>query len=158
MKLISVFVFATWIVQSLYSPICIGPGRKPECWFSHDHDDAAHIFTALIAIKELGFNSYSERIMYLTIDNSVNSKITTGQLKLFQIDNKREHKAVPDNINSKPQNKEVQSTDERLEINNEIMVDKPHTTNHKVIIKVLTGGNTGDNVLIPVVNNHSPIN
>ena len=20
----------------LYSPICDGPGRKPECWFSHD--------------------------------------------------------------------------------------------------------------------------
>ena len=44
-KLISVFVFATWIVQSLcylnpkfqayshllcqYSPVCVGPGRKP---------------------------------------------------------------------------------------------------------------------------------
>ena len=20
----------------LYSPVCVGPGRKPECWFSHD--------------------------------------------------------------------------------------------------------------------------
>ena len=55
-KLISAFVFATQIVQSLYflnpkfqasrhllwlySPVCVGPGRKPECWFSHD---AAHI-------------------------------------------------------------------------------------------------------------------
>ena len=45
-KLISAFVFATWIVQSiyflntkfqasshllwLYSPVCVGPGRKPE--------------------------------------------------------------------------------------------------------------------------------
>ena len=44
-KLISVFVFATWIVQSFYfintkfqasshllllhSPVCVGPGRKP---------------------------------------------------------------------------------------------------------------------------------
>ena len=25
----------------LYSLICVGPGRKPECWFSHD---AAHMF------------------------------------------------------------------------------------------------------------------
>ena len=45
-KLISAFVFATWIVQSLYflnpkfqasshllrlySPVCVGPGRKPQ--------------------------------------------------------------------------------------------------------------------------------
>ena len=50
-KLISAFVFATWIVQSLsflnpkfqtsrhlrwlYSPVCVGPGRKPEDRFSH---------------------------------------------------------------------------------------------------------------------------
>ena len=48
--------FATQIVQSLYflspkfqvsshplwlcSPVCVGPGRKPERWFSHD---AAHL-------------------------------------------------------------------------------------------------------------------
>ena len=53
MKLISAFVFATWIVQfrfylnpkfqasshllSLYSPICVGPGRKPRrSVFSHE--------------------------------------------------------------------------------------------------------------------------
>ena len=56
-QLISAFVFATSIVQSLYflnlksqasshllwvySPICVRPGRKPEDRFSHD---AAHIF------------------------------------------------------------------------------------------------------------------
>ena len=56
-KLISAFVFATWIVQSLfflnpkpqasshllclYSSVCVRPVRKPHCWFSHD---AAHIF------------------------------------------------------------------------------------------------------------------
>ena len=50
-KLISVFVFATQIVQSLYflnpkfqasshllllySLVCVGPGWKPERWFSH---------------------------------------------------------------------------------------------------------------------------
>ena len=48
----SAFVFATWMVQFLnflnlklqssshllllYILICVGPGRKPECWFSHD--------------------------------------------------------------------------------------------------------------------------
>ena len=51
-KLISAFVFATWIIQCLnylnpgfqasshllwlYSPVCVRPGRKPKCWFSHD--------------------------------------------------------------------------------------------------------------------------
>ena len=56
-KLISAFVFATQIVLFLYyinpifqvsslllwlySLVCVGPGRKPECWFSHD---AAHLY------------------------------------------------------------------------------------------------------------------
>ena len=51
-KLISAFVFAIGIVKSLYylnpkfqasshllwlySPVCVGLGRKPERWFSHD--------------------------------------------------------------------------------------------------------------------------
>ena len=52
-KLISAFVFATWIVQILYilnlkfqasshflclysSTVCVRPARKPHCWFSHD--------------------------------------------------------------------------------------------------------------------------
>ena len=51
-KLISTFVFATRIVQflfylnpkfqasssflCLYRPVCVGPGRKPHCWFSHE--------------------------------------------------------------------------------------------------------------------------
>ena len=54
-KLISAFVFATRIVQflfyfnpkiqassyflCLYRPVCVGPVRKPHCWFSHE---AAH--------------------------------------------------------------------------------------------------------------------
>ena len=54
-KLISAFVFATWIAQfiyflkskfpvssrllCLYSPVCVGPVWKPHCWFSHE---AAH--------------------------------------------------------------------------------------------------------------------
>ena len=56
-KLISAFVFATRIVQFLfylnpkfqasssflylYRPVCVGPVRKPHCWFSHE---AAHMF------------------------------------------------------------------------------------------------------------------
>ena len=55
-KLISAFVFATRIVQFLfylnpkfqasssflcvYRPVCVGPVRKPHCWFSHE---AAHL-------------------------------------------------------------------------------------------------------------------
>ena len=55
-KLISAFVFATRIVQflfylnpkfqasssflCLYRPVCVGPVRKPHCWFSHE---TAHI-------------------------------------------------------------------------------------------------------------------
>ena len=50
-KLISAFVFANRIVQflfylnlkfqasssflGLYRPVCVGPVRKPHCWFSH---------------------------------------------------------------------------------------------------------------------------
>ena len=60
MKLISAFVFATYIVQSLcflntkfqasshlvwlYSLVFVRPGRKPECWFSHDE---AHLTVCL---------------------------------------------------------------------------------------------------------------
>ena len=35
-KLISTFVFATRIVQSLYFCVCVGPGQKPHRWFSYD--------------------------------------------------------------------------------------------------------------------------
>ena len=54
-NLISAFVFATRILQflfyvnpkfqasssflCLYRPVCVGPVRKPHCWFSHE---AAH--------------------------------------------------------------------------------------------------------------------
>ena len=56
-ELISAFVFATRIVQflfylnpkfqasssflCLYRPVCVGPVRKPHCWFSHE---AAHLY------------------------------------------------------------------------------------------------------------------
>ena len=63
-QLISVFVFTTKIVQSLYflnpkfqasshflllfSPVCVGPSRKPEDRFSHD---PAHISSTLRQLK-----------------------------------------------------------------------------------------------------------
>ena len=66
-KLISAFVSATQIVQflyflnpksqasshllGLYSLVCVGPGRKPERWFSHD---AAHL---LLHVPESGSGS-----------------------------------------------------------------------------------------------------
>ena len=35
----------------LYSPVCVGPVRKPHCWFSHE---AAHIlFSTLVDINLL---------------------------------------------------------------------------------------------------------
>ena len=59
-KLISAFVFATRIVQfllylnpkfqasssflCLYRPVCVGPVRKPHCWFSHEE---AHFINLL---------------------------------------------------------------------------------------------------------------
>ena len=55
------FVFATGIVQflfflnpkfqasssflCLYRPVCVGPVRKPHCWFSHE---AAHVIKMLL--------------------------------------------------------------------------------------------------------------
>ena len=62
-KLISAFVFATWIVQflfylnpkfqasssflCLYRPVCVGPFLKPHCWFS---DDAAQFYYLMLLI------------------------------------------------------------------------------------------------------------
>ena len=39
----------------LYSLVCVGPGRKPECWFSHD---AAQIFSNSHQICILSAPSY----------------------------------------------------------------------------------------------------
>ena len=60
-KLISAFVFATGIaqfllslnlnfpasshLQCLYSSVCVGPVRKPHCWFSHE---VAHMLCQLV--------------------------------------------------------------------------------------------------------------
>ena len=64
-KLISAFVFATRIVQflfylnpkfqasssflCLYSPVCVGPVRKPHCWFSHER---AHMLGSPGSLKD----------------------------------------------------------------------------------------------------------
>ena len=71
-KLISVFVFATRIVQSLYflntkfhasscllwlySPVCVGPGQKPHCWFSLE---AAHLWFNVL--PDLWFEPLGEK-------------------------------------------------------------------------------------------------
>ena len=72
-KLISTFVFATRIVQflfylnlkfqasssflCLYRSVCVGPVRKPHCWFSHE---VAHIINPLLP-NQSSYISYSYR-------------------------------------------------------------------------------------------------
>ena len=67
-QLISAFVFATRIVQflfylnlkfqasssflCLYRPVCIGHGRKPHCWFSHEAAHFIHMFQTLPDLLE----------------------------------------------------------------------------------------------------------
>ena len=59
-KLISAFVFATWIVKflyflnpkfllCLYSSVCVRPVRKSHCWFSHE---AAHVMLTLSTVVQ----------------------------------------------------------------------------------------------------------
>ena len=68
-KLISAFVFATRIVQflfflnpkfqasscflCLYRSVCVGPVRKPHCWFSHE---AAHMQNTICTSVEMHFS------------------------------------------------------------------------------------------------------
>ena len=37
----------------LYRPVCVGPVRKPHCWFSHE---AAHLFAVKILCPELDWD------------------------------------------------------------------------------------------------------
>ena len=84
-KLISAFVFATRIVQSLFflnpkfqisshllwlcSSVCVGPGRKPDNWFSHD---AAHMSASVLCFSVhlyttgIIFSSLSYASQYIT--------------------------------------------------------------------------------------------
>ena len=75
-KLISAFVFATRIVYlyflnpklpvsshllCLYSPVCVGPVRKPHCWFSHE---AAQITWALSChLSAYAYNKAADNIV-----------------------------------------------------------------------------------------------
>ena len=73
-KLISAFVFATRTVQflfylnpkfqasslllCLYRPVCVGPVRKPHCWFSHEVAQiviSEHISKLLVSYFEYGW-------------------------------------------------------------------------------------------------------
>ena len=72
-KLISAFVFATRIVQflfylnpkfqasssflCLYRTVCVGPVRKPHCWFSHETAQMCYRLTFWLLV-ELSGNNY----------------------------------------------------------------------------------------------------
>ena len=99
-KLISAFVFATRIVQfllyltqkfkarsyflCLYRPVCVGPVRKPHCWFSRE---AAHMSPMLPENSEnvvrffFFFFSQAHRLLteapYLLIDYSLSVTVNT---------------------------------------------------------------------------------
>ena len=96
-KLISAFVFATRIVQSLFylypkfqashiflclcSLICVGPVQKPHCWFSHE---AAHLSLNLTSKLKLltgnvwPYNCLNENnrtyLIFFVILESLNSR------------------------------------------------------------------------------------
>ena len=81
-KLISAFVFATWIVQSLYflnpkfqasshlewlySLVCVRPGQNPHFWFSHvgahihEHLRTHEAFTEYWVHKRFFFHNYQQ--------------------------------------------------------------------------------------------------
>ena len=89
-KLISAFVFATWIVHSLfflnpkfqacsnllwlYSPVCVGPGRKPKDRFS---DVAAHIVW-LHSFSSKGLTTPSSQVLIVSPDclSILNQRVT----------------------------------------------------------------------------------
>ena len=84
-KLISAFVFATRIVQFLlyltpkfqasssflwlYRSVCVGPGRKPHCWFSHE---AIHILisTTLVTWRDIQICSANNDTV-ISLDRSI---------------------------------------------------------------------------------------
>ena len=90
-KLISAFVFATWIVQSLYflnakfqasshlqwrySLVCVKPGQNPHCWFSRVEAQMSWIYwsgSALFAQTYLSENlssiQYTSTVIYATMN------------------------------------------------------------------------------------------
>ena len=91
-KLISAFVFATRIVHflfylnpkfqdsssflCLYRSVCVRPGRKPHCWFSHE---AAHFSkNVLVYVK-----SYIQHHRTLALERPSNTKHTTMMKSFF---------------------------------------------------------------------------
>ena len=84
---ISAFVFATQIVQflfylnqkfqasssflCLYSWVCVGPVRKPHCWFSHE---AAHMLIKPILLRSISvsfdFLRLLKQLTYLFLNKS----------------------------------------------------------------------------------------
>ena len=85
-KLISAFVFATRIVQfllyltpkfqasssflCLYRPVCVGPVRKPHCWFSHE---AAQILWLCMTTKGLSLSNQLSGIRFAENHNHAQS-------------------------------------------------------------------------------------
>ena len=48
----------------LYSLVSVGPGRKPECWFSHD---AAHMLSNLCGQDDPSYNFMIGFILFIQI-------------------------------------------------------------------------------------------
>ena len=73
-KLISAIVFATRIVQFLYflnpkfpasnhlmclfSPVCVGPGQNPNCWFSYAQTQTVFLQQVFKYVRERQFNIF----------------------------------------------------------------------------------------------------
>ena len=88
-KLISAFVFATRIVQflfylnpkfqasssflCLYRPVCVGPVRKPHCWFSHEAAQI-HASLCLSSVPRLSVAIYT-RDVYILVWVQTGNKI-----------------------------------------------------------------------------------
>ena len=98
-KLISAFVFATWIVQSLYflnpkfqasshlrrlySPVCVGPGRKPRRpVFSQRGSNLVTTRSMTMLVEDVA-DSYYERLS-ITFAEMLASSKTVGVRNLGQ--------------------------------------------------------------------------
>ena len=80
-KLISAFVFATHIVHfllflnpkfqasssflRLYRSVCVGPVRKPHCWFSHDAAQITIVSHLLLKNAEVSTGPSYHMIIYM---------------------------------------------------------------------------------------------
>ena len=94
-KLISLFVFATWIVQSLfflnpevqysslllclYRPVCVRPVRKLQCWFSQD---TAQLFNGRFQ-SSLCQNKFQFLVFYLNLKKTISENNFVKQHKII---------------------------------------------------------------------------